>query len=113
MKVLRKMILAAAAVILLLNTLPVAYAAEKVPVCQTRSGEVVFLLDASGSMNTQDKNRLAIDAIRQTAYSLPSNYRTGLVVYNTEIQAVKTLDAGMDQLESELHETERPAAGTV
>lgn len=102
MKVLRKMILAAAAVILLLNTLPAAYAAEKVPVCQTRSGEVVFLLDASGSMNTQDKNRLAIDAIRQTAYSLPSNYRTGLVVYNTEIQAVKTLDAGMDQLESEL-----------
>lgn len=102
MNVLRKMILAAATVILLLNTLPAAYAAEEVPVCQTRPGEVVFLLDASGSMNTQDKNRLAIDAIRQAAYSLPSNYRTGLVVYDTEIQAVKTLDAGMDQLESQL-----------
>ncbi len=49
------------------------------------SGEVVFLLDGSGSMNTQDKERLTIDSIRQAAYSLPSGYRTGLVVYNTEV----------------------------
>lgn len=68
----------------------------------TKAGEVVFLLDTSGSMNTQDKNRLAIDAIRQTAYSLPSNYRTGLVAYNTDIQAIKTLDTDMQELESQL-----------
>ena len=68
----------------------------------TENGEVVFLLDASGSMNTQDKNRLAIDAIRQAAYSLPSNYRIGLVVYNTEIQAIKSLDTGIQQLEGQL-----------
>lgn len=68
----------------------------------TKAGEVVFLLDTSGSMNTQDKNRLAIDAIRQTAYSLPSNYRVGLVAYNTDIQAIKTLDTDMQELESQL-----------
>lgn len=51
-------------------------------------GEVVFLLDTSVSMNKQDKDRLAVDAVSQAIYSLPENYQAGLVAYNTGIQAV-------------------------
>lgn len=65
-------------------------------------GEVVFLLDTSGSMNTQDKNRDAIDAIRQAAYSLPSNYQAGLVAYNTGIQTVIPFGTDMDQMDAQL-----------
>ena len=53
----------------------------------TNDGEVVFMLDTSVSMNGHDKDRLAVDAVRQAFYSLPSNYEAGLVAYNTEIQA--------------------------
>lgn len=105
MKKLRRGFLTVIFMILLFHVVPVSFAAESDHETfgyQTKPGEVVFLLDASGSMNTQDKNRLAIDAIRQAAYSLPSNYRTGLVVYNTEIQAVSPLDAGIQQLEGQL-----------
>jgi len=52
----------------------------------TNNGEVVFMLDTSVSMNKQDKDKLAIDAIRQAFYSLPSNYKSGLIAYNTGIQ---------------------------
>lgn len=52
----------------------------------TDNGEVVFMLDTSVSMNGQDK--LALDAIRQAFYSLPSNYKAGLVAYNTGIQMI-------------------------
>ena len=45
------------------------------------SGEIIFLLDTSASMNAQDRDREAIDAIRQAVYSLPSDYRVGLVAY--------------------------------
>ena len=51
-------------------------------------GELIFLLDTSASMNAQDRDREAIDAIRQAVYSLPSDYRVGLVAYNTDIQTV-------------------------
>lgn len=66
------------------------------------TGEVVFLLDTSGSMNTQDKNRDAIDAIRQAAYSLPSDYKAGLVAYNAGIQAIVPLAADMNLLDTQL-----------
>lgn len=67
-----------------------------------KDGEIVFLLDASGSMNTYDKNRLAIDAVWQAANSLPSNYEAGLVSYNTGNQAVVPLGAEMDQMDAQL-----------
>lgn len=51
-------------------------------------GEVVFLLDTSVSMNKQDKDGLAVDAVRQAVYSLPENYQVGLVAYNTGIQTI-------------------------
>lgn len=45
---------------------------------------VIFLLDTSGSMKTNDPDRLAIDSIAQLVYSLPSNYKVGLVAYSSE-----------------------------
>ncbi len=98
----KKDIFLAVVILVLLFQTVTAAAEDGTAEYQRKFGEVVFLLDASGSMNTQDKNRLAIDVIRQAAYSLPSNYKTGLVVYNTEIQGVKSLNEDMDQLESRL-----------
>lgn len=47
--------------------------------------EVIFVLDASGSMKTNDPDRLAIDSIAQLIYTLPSNYKAGFIAYNTEV----------------------------
>lgn len=52
---------------------------------------VVFLLDASGSMKSNDSKRLAIDSIAQLVYSLPSDYKIGFVAYNSEIAAEQAL----------------------
>ena len=65
-------------------------------------GEVVFLLDTSISMNTQDKDRAALEAIRRAMYSLPSDYQAGLVAYNTEIQAMIPLSNRMEALDRQL-----------
>lgn len=46
---------------------------------------VVYLLDASGSMNSNDPGRLAIDSVAQLVYSLPSNYLTAVFAYNNEV----------------------------
>ena len=48
---------------------------------------VLFVLDASNSMNSNDRSRLAIDSIAQLIYSLPSNYSVGVVAYNTDVVA--------------------------
>lgn len=56
---------------------------------------VVFTLDASNSMNGNDRNRLAIDSIAQLIYSLPSNYVVGVVAYNTDVVAAQGMaDSG-------------------
>lgn len=49
--------------------------------------EVVFLVDASKSMGKREDGAVT-DTVRQILYSLPSNIRAGLVVYNTDIQGV-------------------------
>ncbi len=49
------------------------------------SKAVVFLLDASNSMNGSDRERLAKDSIAQLIYSLPSNYYVGFAAYNTSV----------------------------
>lgn len=65
------------------------------PVCaqeKTNGGKaVVFLLDTSGSMETNDPERLAVDSIAQLIYTLPSDYRVGLVAYSTEVVAQQDL----------------------
>ncbi len=51
---------------------------------QSLEKSVIFLLDTSGSMKTNDPERLALDSIAQLLYSLPSNYEVGLAIYGTE-----------------------------
>lgn len=46
---------------------------------------VIFLFDSSGSMKTNDTNRLAIDSIAQLTYALPSDYRVGVVSYSEDV----------------------------
>lgn len=50
---------------------------------------VIFLFDSSGSMLTNDENRLAIDSIAQLTYALPSDYKVGVVSYNSDIVVSK------------------------
>lgn len=69
---------------------------------EVKGTEIVFLLDTSESMNKQDKERAAIDAVRQMIYCLPSNYRVGLVAYNTGIQSVIPLGMDMDAVDAAL-----------
>ena len=49
------------------------------------SKAIVFLLDASNSMNSNDRERLAKDSIAQLIYSLPSNCYVGFAAYNTSV----------------------------
>ncbi len=51
---------------------------------QTAEKAVIILLDTSGSMKTNDPERLVPDSITQLIYSLPSNYETAFVRYSTE-----------------------------
>ena len=102
MKSLKKIILFIGVIVLLVAVTQIAWAEEENKKFNVKAGEVVFLLDTSSSMNTFDKDRLAIDAIRQVAYSLPSNYKTGLVSYNTGVQAIVPLGVGMEQMEAQL-----------
>lgn len=69
------------AVVLLLGTvlLPAAAAGPD------SSREVIFLLDASNSMN-HIQNNTATDMIREMAYSLPVGYDVGFVSYETDVQ---------------------------
>lgn len=69
----------------LLAVLPQLYVKTACAISFQAKNEVVFLLDASNSMNTNDKDRLAIDSIAQLIYSLPSNYDVGFVAYNTGV----------------------------
>lgn len=67
-------------------------------------GEVVFLLDTSVSMNKQDKDRMAVDAVKQALYSLPENYQAGLVTYNTGIQTIISFGEDTAQWDEALNE---------
>ena len=64
--------------------------------------EIVFLLDTSESMKTQDRAMRAVDAIRQGAYSLPSNYPAGMISYGTEVWEVMPLSTDRQKLDMQL-----------
>lgn len=64
--------------------------------------EIVFLLDTSESMKTQDRAMRAVDAIRQGAYSLPSNYPVGMISYGTEVWEVMPLSTDRQKLDMQL-----------
>lgn len=63
---------------------------------QPPTTEVVFLLDASNSMNTNDPEFLALDSVKQMAYSLPSNYRTGFVAFNNGVTVSAPITEGAE-----------------
>lgn len=75
--------------VMLYIALPIPTYASDISNSDTKA--VVFLLDASGSMKTNDSQRYAIDSIAQLIYTLPSNYEVGFVAYNTEVCANQTL----------------------
>ncbi len=60
--------------------------------------EVVFLVDASKSMVGRGDNAI-MDFVRQILYSLPSDVRAGLVVYNTEIQDIAEVGSPPEKIE--------------
>lgn len=66
----------------------------------SNSKAVVFVLDASGSMKTNDPQRYAIDSIAQLVCTLPTDYEIGFVAYNTEVCASMALSdcTGRDQI---------------
>lgn len=69
--------------------IPIYTYAEETATTDTKA--IIFLLDASGSMKTNDPQRYAIDSIAQLIYTLPSNYEVGFVAYNTEVCADQEL----------------------
>ena len=64
--------------------------------------EIVFLLDTSSSMNSQDSSYLAIDAIKQMIYSMPSSYQRGVVSYGTQAETVLPLGIETSMIEEKL-----------
>lgn len=65
---------------------------------QAEKREIVFMLDASNSMNRLETS-LAMDAIKLMLYSLPSNSQSGFIRFNTSVKAAVPLDehpAGAD-----------------
>lgn len=102
MKNLKRIFLFIGVMMLLLPIRQDTLAAEEYHGQPAKNGEIVFLLDTSGSMNSNDKSRFAIDAIRQAVCSLPSNYKSGLVAYNTGIQTIVPLSGGADPMGTQL-----------
>lgn len=76
-------------------------ASEKVQF-NLKNSEIVFLFDSSSSMNTQDINKTAIDAVRQAIYSVPTNYQVGFVAYNTGIQTIIPFGEDLGQWDGQL-----------
>lgn len=81
---LRKLSLGLIASLMIWLTLPIGMASQSTH-ADVRA--IVFLLDASNSMRTNDREGLAKDSIAQLIYSLPSNYEVGFAAYNTEVTA--------------------------
>lgn len=71
------------ACLMLMAYIPTQAAAVNLPPGTSKA--VVFLLDASNSMNTNDRERLAKDSIAQLIYSLPSDYYVGFAAYNNSV----------------------------
>lgn len=46
---------------------------------------VIFLFDTSGSMETNDPQKLALDSATELVYSLPSEYKVGVVTYSNDV----------------------------
>lgn len=58
---------------------------------------VIFVIDTSGSMKSNDPDRLAVDSISQFIYSLPSDYKAGLVAYNAQVEVLQAPVTGISR----------------
>ncbi len=76
---------------------------------QTTGKSVIFLLDTSGSMKTNDPDRLVLDSMAQLIYSLPSDYETGIVSYSSEASLLSDVtDAETEYAEKTVADTTEP-----
>lgn len=86
-KTIKKVLLLVSVLILFLSLNPLSLYAQEDIRFSVSQKEVVFLVDASKSMGEREDGAVT-DAVRQILYSLPSDIKAGLVVYNTDIQGV-------------------------
>ena len=61
--------------------------------------DLVVIVDSSGSMNTSDANRTALDAVRMLVNMMPAkDSRVGIVGFNTEAKVLTKAPSGEDAL---------------
>lgn len=61
--------------------------------------DLVVIVDSSGSMNTSDTNRTALDAVRMLVNMMPAkDSRVGIVGFNTEAKVLTKAPSGKDAL---------------
>lgn len=68
------------------------------PSTNTAAREIVFLLDASNSMNELETN-VATQAVRMMAHCLTSDFMAGFVSFNTKVQSVCSLNNDLTALD--------------
>ena len=67
--------------------------------------EVVFVIDASNSMKSFDKEKIVLDEIKKISNFLTSEYKIGVVVYNTNIVDYANISDDLSYLNSILDRT--------
>lgn len=67
--------------------------------------EIVFVIDASNSMKSFDNKGLVLDEIKKIANFLTSEYKVGLVIYNTKIVEYANINDDLTYLNSILDRT--------
>ncbi|MDE6357565.1 MAG: VWA domain-containing protein, partial [Eubacteriales bacterium] len=83
------------------NSLNITFANNQI----SEQKEVIFVIDSSNSMKSFDKQRLALDEVKKIANSLTSEYKVGVVVYNTNIVDYANLSNDLAYFNSILHRT--------
>ena len=67
--------------------------------------EVIFVLDASNSMKSFDNEKVVLDEIKKTVNFLTSEYKVGIVIYNTNIVDYANVNDDLAYLNSILDRT--------
>ena len=67
--------------------------------------EVVFVIDASNSMKSFDKEKIVLDEIKKISNFLTSEYKIGVIVYNTNIVDYANISDDLSYLNSILDRT--------
>ena len=67
--------------------------------------EIIFVVDASNSMKTFDNEKIVLDEIKKMANFLTSEYKVGIVIYNTNIVDYANVSDDLAYLNSILDRT--------